>query len=298
MQAQEKQGDRRYEVDAINSLHLGSALRNSDAILVLYANTRSREMTNKEITDFDLLIESHLDLDRQGPGSEKITKKALSFIPALDEGTRVADIGCGTGGQTITLAQSCKAHITGVDTISDFIDIFNKEVEEANFSDRVVGLVGDAMELPFEKEELDLMWSEGMIDSLGFEKTLTNWNKFLKEGGHVAVTSPSWLTQNRPKEIDTFWVDAGSGLYSIESNIESLQKSGYSFVAAFTLPEECWMENYFIPRMAAETKLLEAYPNNIMVKEYVKSMKYEVDLYLKHKKDYGYVFYIGKKQDQ
>ena len=81
-----------------------------------------------------------------------------------------------------------------------------------------------------------------MIDSLGFEKTLSYWNGFLKTDGYIAVTSPSWLTTEKPAEIEKFWIDAGSGLYSIESNIESMQKSGYSFVAAFTLPEECWIQ--------------------------------------------------------
>jgi hypothetical protein len=87
-------------------------------------------------------------------------------------------------------------------------------------------------------------------------------------------------------------------LYSIESNIESMQKSGYSFVAAFTLPEECWIQNYFIPRQATEKELLIKYPEDKTVEDYVHSMKYEVDLYEKHKQHYGYVFYIGKKMGE
>lgn len=255
----------------------------------------SEEVEEKEPSSFDLLIESHLNLDRLGPGSTEMTIKALSFIPALGVDSRVADIGCGTGSQTIVLAQNCEASITGVDMIPAFIDVFNSRVNQANLSGRVNGLVGDAMDLPFEKETLDLMWSEGMIDSLGFEKTLANWNAFLKPGGYVAVTSPSWLTHKRPEDIEKFWIDAGSGLYSVESNIEAMQKSGYSFVVAFTLPESCWMDNYFIPRMVSENELLNTYPHNDLVKDYVESMKYEVDLYVKHKRDYGYVFYIGKK---
>ena len=41
-------------------------------------------MKNKTITEFELLIESHLDLERQGPGSAEMTLKALSFIMNLD----------------------------------------------------------------------------------------------------------------------------------------------------------------------------------------------------------------------
>lgn len=253
-------------------------------------------MNNKEISMFDLLIETHIGLDRQGPGSSEMTIKALSFVENLDNNSRIADIGCGTGGQTMVLAQNTNSHITGIDMIADFVNIFNENANKSNFHDRVNGIVGDALELSFEKEELDLIWSEGMIDSLGFQKALSYWNGFLKKGGYVAVTSPSWLTSEHPAEIEKFWIDAGSGLHSIESNIESMRKSGFSFVAAFTLPDECWMQNYFIPRKMAEKNILQKYPDNDIVKEYIESMKYEVDLYEKYKQHYGYVFYIGKNQ--
>jgi len=40
------------------------------------------------------------------------------------------------------------------------------------------------------------------------------------------------------------------------------------------------------------------YPEDKTVEDYVHSMKYEVDLYEKHKQHYGYVFYIGKKMGE
>ena len=55
---------------------------------------------------FDLIVEIHAGLDRQGPGSPEMTIKALSFLDNLNEIYRVADLACGTGGQTMVLAKN------------------------------------------------------------------------------------------------------------------------------------------------------------------------------------------------
>ena len=149
--------------------------------------------------------------------------------------------------------------------------------------------------LSFQKEEFDLIWSEGAIDNIGFEKGLTHWNRFLKKNGYVVVTCPSWLTDERPAEIEKFWVAANNGLDTVGHNILIMQKAGYIPVATFTLPEKCWTDNYFIPREATEKALLEKYTGSKAVEDYIKSSKYEVELYSKYKQYYGYVFYIGKK---
>jgi len=74
-----------------------------------------------------------------------------------------------------------------------------------------------------------------------------------------------------------------------------MQKAGFTLVAAFALPKECWTEHYFIPREAAEKALLKKYPGNKTLEAYIQDEKYEVELYSKYNQHYGYVFYIGKK---
>jgi SAM-dependent methyltransferase len=252
-------------------------------------------MQNEQISMIDLIIETHVGLERQGPGSPEMTIKALSFLDNLDEISRVADLGCGTGGQTIVLAQNITGNIVGVDQFPNFINILNDNAKKLNLDKRVNGIVGSIESLPFQKEEFDLIWSEGAIDSIGFEKGLTHWNGFLKKDGYVAVTCPSWFTGEFPAEIEKFWADAGSGLDTIGNNISIMQKAGYTHVATFTLPEKCWTDHYFIPREAAEKALLEKHTGNKTVEAYIENDRYEVELYSKYKQYYGYVFYIGKK---
>ena len=83
---------------------------------------------NKTIHEFDfnLICEFFSNMKRQGPGSPEVTLKALGFVDNLTEQSRVADLGCGTGGQTMTLAQHTRGKITGLDLFPDFINIFNR----------------------------------------------------------------------------------------------------------------------------------------------------------------------------
>ena len=156
--------------------------------------------------DFTLICNYFKALKRQGPGSPEITQKAVSFINELSDKARIADIGCGTGGQTMALANYTKGQITGIDLFPDFIELFNKNAIEAHCEDRVKGIVGSMDALPFQEEELDLIWSEGAIYNIGFERGMNEWNKFLKKNGFIAVTEASWFTPERPSEIEDFWI--------------------------------------------------------------------------------------------
>ena len=87
-------------------------------------------MSNSEDTcihafDFSLICEYFASIQRQGPGSPEATLKALSFIDNLTAQSHIADLGCGTGGQTMTLAQHAPGYVTGIDLFPEFIGLFN-----------------------------------------------------------------------------------------------------------------------------------------------------------------------------
>lgn len=155
-------------------------------------------MKNKELTIMDLIVEAHIGLERQGPGSAEMTLKALSFIDDPEKIAKAADLGCGTGGQTMALAQEIKGDIIGVDMFAEFIDVFNSNAAELGLSGRVKGIVGNIEELPFQKEDFDLLWCEGVIDGIGFDERMLYWNSFLKQGGMSYSAVPLGLLRNAP----------------------------------------------------------------------------------------------------
>ena len=251
----------------------------------------------KSIHEFDLglICEYFAGVERQGPGSPEVTQRALSFVEGLFDESRIADIGCGTGGQTMVLAQSAPGSVTGIDLFQTFIDLFNKNAAELGFEDRVKGVVGSMDSLSFENEELDLIWSEGAIYNIGFERGLNEWREFLKPGGYIAVSEASWLTETRPAEIDEFWKNAYPGIDTIPSKVAQVQKAGYIPVASFVLPETCWIDHFYAPQAKAMELFLARQKGNKAAEDFIANQRHEEQLYHKYKEYYGYVFYIGKK---
>lgn len=249
------------------------------------------------INDFEtaLICEYYSSTERQGPGSPEITLKALSFVEGLTEKSIIADIGCGTGGQTMILASHTQGQITGLDLFPNFIDIFNANAKKFGFHDRVKGIVQSMDKLSFCLESLDLIWSEGAIYNIGFERGLNEWKGFLKTGGYIAVTEASWFTDQRPQEIEEFWLDAYPGIDTIPNKLAQMQKVGYVPIASFILPDYCWTKNFFEPQNEAQGIFLNKYTGNKFAKDLVDNQNYERVLYDKYKDYYGYVFYIGKK---
>ena len=256
------------------------------------------ESVYKTIYEFDnsLIYDYYINLERQGPGSPEITLKALSFVDNLNNTSNIADIGCGTGGQTLVLAKHTTGNITGVDLSPIFIEKLNNIVNKNDLQNRVKGIVKSMDKLSFKNEEFDLIWSEGAIYNIGFEKGLKEWSKYLKMNGYIAVSDASWFTENRPQEITDFW-KVYPEMDTIPNNVLKMQKMGYIPIATFVFPEICWTENFYAKAVSVQENFLKKYTGNKDAEDFIYSERLEAELYEKHKEFYGYVFYVGKKYE-
>jgi SAM-dependent methyltransferase len=246
--------------------------------------------------DIQLLVDFYKVGARQGPGSQEVTLQALA-LTGIEKGSdiEIADIGCGTGGQTITLAQHTSGTITGIDLFPGFLDILERQAKALGIADRIKTKVQSMDQLDFEEESLDVIWSEGAIYNIGFEKGVNDWRPFLKPGGYLAVSEISWITSSRPREIQDFWEAAYPEIGAISEKIAALEQSGYTPVAHFILPPHCWTDNYYDPLEGRFASFLEQYPNVPMALQLVEETKEEIALYKKYKDYYSYGFYLAKK---
>ena len=88
---------------------------------------------------FSLMIDLHRDGERQGPGSEEDTLRALA-LTQLDtlSSLKVADIGCGTGASSLVLAKHLpNSKITAVDLFSDFLDVLSERALNAGVANKI-----------------------------------------------------------------------------------------------------------------------------------------------------------------
>lgn len=248
------------------------------------------------MSELELLIDFHVNAVRQGPGSEEDTLKALSFIDIKHENTlKIADIGCGSGAQTMTLAQNLNGRITAVDLFSDFLTKLNERAEELKLNNRISTLEKSMEELPFGMEEYDILWSEGAIYNIGFESGVKNWKKFLKTNGYIAVSEITWKTNIRPEEIEEHWKNEYPEIDTASGKIKILEENGFTPVGFFFLPEKSWIESYYGPMEKRFPVFLQKHGNSPMAQQFVDGEKKEITLYKKYKDYFSYGFYIAKK---
>ena len=246
--------------------------------------------------DYELLADLHKRAKRQGPGGVAETRKAMD-LAMLDPSMplKVADIGCGTGASAMQLARSLRANITAIDFLPDFIEALKENAKNEGLTDRISPLECSMENLPFNDEEYDVIWSEGAIYNIGFEKGINDWRRFLRPDGLLVVSEITWTTNDRPVEIQEYWQSQYPEIDTASSKISLLEKSGYSPVGYFVLPEHCWVDNYYRPLQSSFAEFLARHSHSEEAKTIVKAERDEIALYEKYRAYYSYGVYVARK---
>ncbi len=234
----------------------------------------------------------HSGLPREGPGDNESTKKAYMMLKGLPENPRILDIGCGPGMQTIELAKLSGGQIVALDNHQPFLEQLKKSTKKEGIIDRIKAVKDDMFNLNYENNSFDLIWSEGAIFIIGFEKGLREWRHLLIEKGYVVVSELSWLRHDVPEEARTFMKQCYPVIKTIEENLEAAQKSGYRIVGSFVLPTKSWWDNYYtlietkLPSMKARCR------DDEEALQIIAFAETEIEMLRKYSNYYGYVFYI------
>jgi ubiquinone/menaquinone biosynthesis C-methylase UbiE len=245
--------------------------------------------------ELQLLVDLHSSTPRQGPGSEKETLRALELTKLANErDLRILDIGCGSGSQTITLAENTHSRIDALDLFPEFLEELQYRAAEKGL-DSITTHVANMEELPFPESTFDLIWSEGAIYNIGFKRGIREWKKFLKPGGYIAVSEITWITPTRQKKIHDFWKSEYPEIDLASAKIRTMEEEGFSPVGYFFLDQSSWLENYYQPLVKRFEDFLLKHNHSEEAQNVIKANQDEIALYQEYKDYYSYGFYIGKK---
>jgi len=217
------------------------------------------------------LIELYKDHLREG--LNKYTREAYQMLPELDK-PRILDIGCGSGVPTIELARLSNGHIVGLDIHQPLLDRLKRKVEEAGFSNRVKTVKCSMFEMDFPDESFDIIWAEGSIFKIGFEKGLKEWRRFLKPNGFLVVHDDIKNTGKKLKQIPD---------------------CGYNLLGYFLLPEDTWWIEYYGPLEQRMQELRIKYVDDKESLKLLDKEQNEIDRFKKNPKIYGSVFFMMQK---
>lgn len=248
--------------------------------------------------DLQLLIDLHADGLRQGPGGDDETRLAVALSGLEGSANlRIADIGCGTGASTLVLAQTLDAHITAVDFLPDFLAKLDAAAARAGLADRITTLCASMEELPFAGGSLDAIWSEGAIYNMGFAAGIEAWRKYLRTGGIIAVSELTWLTNERPGELQTHWEREYPEVATAAAKMATLERLGFSPLGYFPLPEHCWLDNYYRPMQQRFSAYLQRHKDSDAAKSIVQAEEIEIALYERYRDFVSYGYYVARKTD-
>ena len=148
----------------------------------------------------------------------------------------------------------------------------------------------------FQREAFDVVWAEGAIYALGFDRALTEWRTLLRAKRDSAATHLSWLVTDVPSQPRAFWELNYPAIRHVDENVEICARSGFYVVDRFTLPESAWWIDYYGPMEARIIALREECAGDDEAMAVITAAGEEIDLYRRFSASYGYVFYILRVQ--
>jgi len=217
----------------------------------------------------------HFEIDRDHFRERllKYTRKAFSLLPGLDK-PRILDVGCGSGVPTLELAKLSKGEVVGLDIDQSLLDELNRKIELEGLSNSVTARKCSMFEMDFPDESFDIIWAEGPISAIGFERGLREWRRLLKPGGFLVVHD---VTNN------------------MKDKIKKIPSSGYKLLNRFSLPEDAHWTEYYRPLEIRIEELRARYKNNPEFLQILRKHQNEVDVVKGNPRKHSSAFYIMQK---
>lgn len=161
-----------------------------------------KDLSNVTLDDLQPVDEFHI----RGDTATKELIELSGFTPDM----HVLDVGCGIGGSTRRLSHETGCRVTGVDLSDEYIDVAHRLTRLLGMNEWVRFHAASALELPFEDDCFDGVWSLQMNMNVNDKLAwLKETFRVLKSGGR-AVLYEVCGHKNSPPHYPVPWAQDGS----------------------------------------------------------------------------------------
>ena len=203
----------------------------------------------------------------------KYTRKAFRMLPQMDR-PRILDIGCGSGVPTLELARLSQGEVIGIDIDQPALDKFTGKIKEEGLSDRVQAVNCSIFDMDISDESFDIIWSEGSIFVIGFERGLRQWKHFLKPDGFMVIHDEKG---------------------NVKEKLAQISSCGYELLGYFILSEDIWWTEYFAPLEKLIGESRTRYNDDPNILEELHQAQEELDMFNKNPERNSSVYFVIKK---
>jgi SAM-dependent methyltransferase len=242
----------------------------------------------------DILRELYWELSRGSPARLAFTRKAFQMLPELKE-PRILDVGCGQGGPTLELARLGGGHVTGLDVDQSALQALATRASAEGLADRVTGVHGSMADIEFANASFDIVWSEGSIHVLGFDRALREWRRLIRPGGFLVAHDMAWLQPDPPAEIIDCPQLAYPGMKTVSEYVALIPDHGYDLLGHFIVPADFWWADHFVPMAARIGELRTKYAGDRAAEEILDREQRAADLFQAYTAWYSSVFLIMQR---
>lgn len=133
----------------------------------------------------------------------------------LSPGSVAVDVGCGEGKHSLELAERFQFAVTGIDPVPRHTELANAKlaafaVLHPDVGRRVRFELGVAEALPLEDRSVDLVWCRDVLVHVAeLDKAYAEFERVLRERGHVLVYQMFGTDRLEPREADWLWRTMG-----------------------------------------------------------------------------------------
>jgi SAM-dependent methyltransferase len=228
-------------------------------------------------------------MEKLSPGGNVHTLNVLSLLPTQQVNV-IVDAGCGVGRHTLALAKEIGKLVHAVDSYEPFLNDLVRRAKDSKIEHLVQTHCMDMKDIPIIFPHIDLLWSEGAANNIGFPNALSIWATAINKDGFAVISELSWLRDQIPDTVRQFFRSAYPGMKSIQENMTIAENFGYKILTTYTIPKDAWVEGYY-DILAPRAKALVNHPD-LSVRGFAAEIIEEIDIFKCSEDSFGYVFYL------